>query len=111
MNRVLGHLVACVQTSWFGPDQFALLAVETKFFGAYRIIIERFLQAMSEQILNGVRQQTEADAQLFDLSSCFKDLDSETGFMEFQSQTQTDNACANNDAIGVWFHDLKLPCV
>ena len=81
MNRILGHFVACVQASWFGPDQFALLAIETKFFGTYRVIIEGLFQAMSEQMLNRVGQQTEADAQFSDLLSCFIELDPETGFM------------------------------
>jgi hypothetical protein len=111
MNGILGHLVACIQASWFGPDQFALLAVETKLFGPYRIIIEGLFQAMREQMLNGVRQQAEADAEFFDLLSRFKYPDPEAGFMEFQRQTQADNARANDDAFGVWFHDLKLPCV
>ena len=104
MDRELRHVVAGIEPARLAPDLLAEAVQVEQLVGADRDGVEPFQEAELLQLLDGVRQRVDADAELADAVGLLVDLALDTTRMQHQRGGQPANSPADNDRL----HALTL---
>src|SRR5205085_1399086 len=101
----LRHVVAGVEPARLAPDLLAEAVGVEQFIGADADRIETVEEAELGELLDGVRQGVDADAELAHRVRLLVDLAVDAARMQHQRGGQPADAAADNDG----FHDPTLP--
>ena len=99
MDRELRHVEARVGAAQLAPDLLPEAVEVEQLVGADRDRVEPLQQAELLQLLDGVRQRVDADAELADAVGLLVDLAVDAARMQHQRGGQPAHASADNDGL------------
>src|ERR1044072_4020518 len=99
VDRELRYVEPCVRAAQLAPDLLPEPVHVEQLVGADRDRIEPLQQAQLLQLLDGVRQRVDADAELADAVGLLVDLAVDAARMQHQRGGQPAHASADNDGL------------